>query len=355
VATSGTISTTTFETHQVIDEAFGRCKIAPQNITAEMIVSARNHLWLFLSSLPTRGRALWAQDKKLLALPLGQEAIATPVGTIDIRQDGLALRTLTRYTGTATSSAGGTAANAIDADLDTACTQTSANGSLTLDLGAEYTITTYGIAFASAGSYNLAFSTSEDNAAFTSRNAPGAVSYAAGLIQWYEIDPAIDCRYVKITESGGATLAIKEFIVGNTAQDIPLGRVGETSHITLPNRATRGRPSQFWLDRQHDVPIIHVWPTADATHQFSPLVMHRQRHVMDVGTLAQTLEAPQRWYDAVVANLALRLARYRPEVDAALAPDIKAEADEALILATADERDAAPMRMTVDVSAYTRR
>jgi hypothetical protein len=352
MASSGTIGATTFETYKVIEEAYQRCKLMPQAITSDMVKRAEHHLFLCLSSLPARIYALWCQDTKLLAMPFGQMALSAPTGTIDIRK--AFLRTLTRYTGTATSSAGGTASYVNDADLDTVCVQTSANGSITLALGSSYTITTVGIASASATTLMLAISTSADGSTFTTRVSPGATAYSSNVIQWYELDPAIDCTHVKITETGGATLSIAEFVVGNTSSDVELARVSDDSYHGVTNRHTRGRPTQFWLDRQASTPKLRIWPTADATYQWYPLVVHRQRHIEDVGTLSQTLEIPQRAYDAIVSNLALRLARYSPQVNPALVPDIKQEADEAMMWFASDERDASDIQATVNISAYTR-
>ena len=53
--TSGTVSTTVFNTRRVIDRAFGRCKLPPQGVTPELIETARDNLFLILSSLVNLG------------------------------------------------------------------------------------------------------------------------------------------------------------------------------------------------------------------------------------------------------------------------------------------------------------
>jgi hypothetical protein len=352
MATSGTISSTTVTVGSLIDDAYARCKIMPQGISAEMLQRAEKQLHLFLSSLPSRVTLLWAQDRKLLGLPFGQEAITTPSGTIDVRKDGLLLRTLTRHSGTAVSSSGGTAANCLDSDTSTTLTQTSANGTIVIELDEESTVTTVGIIMNASGSYTLTFQTSDDGTTYTTRAAPGATTYVAGVPQWYELDPSIDCSYVRVTASGGGTLDVREFIAANTATDLPLMRIPEDNYIVLPNRATRGRPSMYWVDRQYDAPVLHLWPTADTDYVFCPLILNRQRHVMDVGDLTGTLEVPQRWLEALETGLALRLARVTPQVNPALLADLSVAASDAMMVAASDERDASPVTIGVDLTGY---
>jgi len=56
-----------------------------------------------------------------------------PLGTIDVLN--VLYRTMNRPTGSYSTSAGGTVANAFDGDIDTYCQQSSSNGNISIDYG----------------------------------------------------------------------------------------------------------------------------------------------------------------------------------------------------------------------------
>jgi hypothetical protein len=75
---------------------------------------------------------------------------------------------------------------------------------------------------------------------------------------------------------------------------------------------------------------------------------------MDVGSLTDTLDIPQRWYEANVWQLAWRLAIELPDFNPQLLGPIKQTADEALSWAQAEERDNSPIYYAPNISPYTR-
>jgi hypothetical protein len=84
------------------------------------------------------------------------------------------------------------------------------------------------------------------------------------------------------------------------------------------------------------------------------IVIWRQRYIMDVGTMTEEIEVPQRWYDAIVSMLAAKLAMEYIEVDAQMIPMLDAKAKEALYFAQQEERDNSPMMILPNISMYTR-
>jgi hypothetical protein len=143
--------------------------------------------------------------------------------------------------------------------------------------------------------------------------------------------------------------------LGNTPTQIPLARMNRDDYTNLPNLFFQSnRPLQYWFDRQVNNPIMHLWPVPNdgaATYQ---IVLWRQRYIMDVGTMTQELEIPQRWYEAIVANLAAKLALEIVEVDAGIIPVLDAKAAQALNIAQMEERDNSPMMIAPNISMYTR-
>jgi hypothetical protein len=99
---------------------------------------------------------------------------------------------------------------------------------------------------------------------------------------------------------------------------------------------------------------MRIWPVTDPTNMFGQIIIWRQRYIMDVGTLTEELDIPQRWYETVVWQLAWRLAMELPDFDMSRIGPIKATADEALKIAQDEERDNSPIYFAPNISYYTR-
>jgi hypothetical protein len=74
---------------------------------------------------------------------------------------------------------------------------------------------------------------------------------------------------------------------------------------------------------------------------------------MDVGSMTQEIEVPQRWYEALVAMLAARLAMEYLEVDPGMIPMLDGKAKESLYFAQQEERDNSPVNILPNISMYT--
>lgn len=352
MATSGTVSQTVFNTGRVIDHAYRRCRVPPETVSSEMLSIAQDNLYLLLSSLQNIGLALWTVERHVLPLYEGQANVTLPLGTIDVSNYNY--RTISRYTGTTTSSDGGVADYASDNDLETACAQTAPNGSITTDLFQPTFVSTLGVNMKTAATYTLVFEYSNDLVTWTSVVAPGAVSYAAGEWQWYDLDPQINAQWWRVREVGGATLDVAEFVVAGNPNEIPFARLNQDDYTNLPNKAFQGRPLQFWLDRKVNRPVMRLWPVPNAAAAYAQAVVWVQRYIQDVGTLTQEIEVPQRWYDAIVWQLALRLAVETPQVDPNVLSVITPYAQQALAGAQMEERDNSPVMWTPNIAPYTR-
>lgn len=356
MATSGTLSTTTFTTRKVIDRAFRRCQIAPETITAEHIDIATDNLFLSLSALVNRGIALWCIEKLILPTYQGQAQIELPLGTVDLLNQ--TYRTVTRLDGSDTSSAGGTVGNAFDDDFATACTQTSTLGNIMTDFTDDTLVTTVGLLPNASATQTLVFERSDDNSTWTSVYAPGSTAYVAGTWVWYDLDGNIAARYFRVRATVG-TLAFREIYWGGTPTEIALARLNQDDYTNLPNKTFGGQPTQFWLNRlrggSDSLATMYLWPVTDLTHRYDQLVVWRQRYIQDVGTLAQEVEVPQRWYRYVTKQLASDLAEEFPEqVDPARALLLAQAAGAEWKEAQTEERDNSPITFTPQIRVYTR-
>lgn len=331
MATSGTVSTTQFTTRQVIDHAFRRCRLGAQQITSEMIDVANDQLYLILSNLANRGVQLWCIERLILPLYEGQGAVTLPLGTVDVLNTNL--RTLLESTGT------------------TATTSTTFQVYNVDGL----TVTTVGIKW-SATSQPYVVEMSNDGVTWTavdtmeSTNDPDEV---AGEWSWVDTEVPESADYFRVRVTSG-TLSASEVYFGNTPNEIPIARLNRDDYTALPNKSFLGRPLQFWFDRQINQPIMRLWPVPNATAETQQIIAWRHRYIQDVGTMTQELDIPQRWFDAIVALLASKLAEETPEVDAQLMPILEAKAEKALAQAENEERDNSPIYWTPNLSMYTR-
>lgn len=330
MATSGTVSTTTFDTAKIIETAVRRCGMVPEQISAENLETARDALHVLLSELPAMGLQLWALDKVVLPCVTRLSAVALPAGTIDL--DGAPLfRTTTEVANTGTAPAATT-------------WRMTATGSST--------IAVVGLKFSTAGTYALNIQT-WDGATATTVLSVAATAYAAGVWCWFDLDPPATATAMQVVESTGATLPVTSGYLGNAPNSVPLGRVSHDDYVSLSDTSTEGRPVQFWLDRQAGAPVMRIWPTPSAIYDTAQIVAWRQRHIQDVGTLQQSLEIPQRWRNAIIARLAARLALELPGVDPARFGILATQDAQAMQIIQNDERDSAPMTMSPNISPYS--
>ena len=327
MAYSNTVSQTTFNTRKVIDHAFRRCRIPPQLISAEYIETATDALYLLLSELSVQGMPSWCNQKSIYPLYEGAGFITTFSGTIDVLSANL--RTTTEVTGTNT---------------DTATSRV-------IDFADDTSVMTVGVLW-SAASAPLQFARSDDSLTWTviQTETPDA---SLGEWSWYDMDQVIASRYFRVSATTG-TLDFTTLYTGNNPSEIPMGRINRDSYTTLPNKSfTSDRPLQYWLDRQAASPVLRIWPVPNDAATTSQVVVWAQRHIMDVGTLVQEIEVPQRWYDAIVWSLAERLSSEIVEVDPALMGPLASRAQMAIGAAWTSEGDDSPFMLAPDISGYT--
>lgn len=350
MATSGTVATTTFETRKVIDHAFRRCKLAAQQVTSEHLNTASELLWLVLQSLNQRGLLLNAIQQQYLGLNEGVVDLQTGPGTLNILSANL--RQMSRIAGTASSSSG-TAANAFDGDLTTACTQVVTLGSITSAFTSASPLSMVGVLPAAGGTWSFVIQTSQDGSSWTTQLTVTNQSVTTGTWLWYELQGIPSTSYARIVATGTTVLNVTELVFANTPQDTPIPPIDRDTYDFLPNKRQGGRPVQYWFNRQRTTALMTLYPPPSSAYVVTYCVVVRvQRQLMDVGTLIQELELPNRWYLPIVAELARHLAAEIKEVDAGLAPVLGAEADRLLAMAWDGETDSAPATLLPNIRVY---
>jgi len=328
MAYSNTVSQTVFTTRRVIDNAVRRCKLVAEQITSENIDIANDQLYLLLSDLANQGVPLWCIQKCIYPLYEGTPTITTYTGTVDLLNTNL--RTLQEVTGT----------------------NTDTSTSRTVEFSSTGAVTTVGILW-SAAAVPVSLQRSDDGVNWTIiQNEDQAA--VAGQWTWFDLTSSISTKYFRVVAVSG-TLGFSQIYLGNTPTEIPMARMNRDDYTNLPNKSFQSnRPLQFWLDRQAQSPVLNIWPVPNAQATVYQVVTWIQRHIMDVGTMSQEVEVPQRWYEAIVAMLAAKMALELVEVDVNLIPLLDAKAAQALAVAQAEERDNSPMMIAPNISPYTR-
>jgi len=328
MAYSNTISQTVFDTRKVIDNAVRRCKLQAEMITAEYIEIANDQLYLLLSDLANMGAPLWCIEKQIIPLYDGFGDVTLDTKIVDILNSFF--RQLQSVTGT----------------------NTTTSTTRTIAFGADTFVTTVGVLWSGA-TVPIALERSVDNIVWTTIQTEVPVA-AIGEWTWFDLESSVATPYFRVRATSG-TLSFSEIYTGNAPTEIPLARMNRDDYTNLPNKTFQSnRPLQFWYDRKIPNPVMHLWPVPNSGATTSQLILWVQRYIMDVGTMTQELEVPQRWYEAIVAMLAAKLALEIAEVNSALIPMLDQKASAALYTAQAEERDNSPMMMAPNIAMYTR-
>lgn len=127
--------------------------------------------------------------------------------------------------------------------------------------------------------------------------------------------------------------------------DLTMERVSREYYNNIPNKLTRGRPVQYFVDRQIS-PVVYVWPTPDNTYS---LILTKLLRLDDASAGVNTMEMPFRFYPCLAAGLAYYLAIKKAPERVQL---LKAVYDEEFARAASEDRDRAALNLTPGRSSY---
>ena len=130
-----------------------------------------------------------------------------------------------------------------------------------------------------------------------------------GLNQW-----TIKQRTQTLTQADGEynlgtdVIDVLSLVVRRENTDFALTRVSRDTFLSIPNKTTQGRPSQFFLDRQI-TPNLKIWPIPENSTD----VIHYDAltRMDDADAQVNTLDMPFRFYPCLAAGLAYYIALKR--------------------------------------------
>ena len=353
MAYSGTTGTTVITVQTLIDHGARRCGKLAEELTSEQVLSARESLFFLLSNLINIGIQYWAIDKKVYGFTADKYIYDLPLGGNDVLN--ALYRWMNRPNGAYTSSAGGTVANLYDGNVDTICTQTSANGNISVNFGTANPVYVGSIGFlpAASGTWSIIYEYSIDGMTWQTLVDLGTITVVNNEWVWTDIDNGQNVSFYRIRAYNNTTLSLRELYLGNNSTEITMSRLNRDDYTNLPNKNfTANQPFQFWFNRTIPQSQIWLWPTPQ--NAFYQMTVWYSRQIMDVGDLYGELEIPQRWYMAVLCMLSHQMSQELPGVDLAKIQYLEGQAAKYLSMAEEEERDKSPIYFAPNISVYTR-
>jgi hypothetical protein len=109
-------------------------------------------------------------------------------------------------------------------------------------------------------------------------------------------------------EDPQSTVDILSGVVRRSNSDISITRVSRDDYLTIANKSTTGRPTQFYVDRQI-TPIVKIWPAPENSTDI--FIYDRLVRIDDADASVNTLDIPFRFYPCLTAGLAYYMALKR--------------------------------------------
>jgi hypothetical protein len=352
MAYSGTVGQTVVSVQKFIDQGARMAGKLAEELTVEQVQGSKQALFFILSNLINQGINYWCISKKVYGLKADQYEYLLPLGGNDVLN--ALYRTLNRPSGSVSASSG-IAANATDGDIDTIDVQTSINGNIAINYGTDNPIYagSIGILPGTSGSFHILLEYSTDGTTWSLLEDTGVETWVDNEWLWYDIDPGANVQYYRMRETGGNTLAVREFFVGNNSTEVTMARLNRDDYTNLPNKNfTANQPYQYWFNRTIPQAKITLWPAP--SDPFVQMTIWYSRQVMDVGDLYDELEIPQYFYQAIQLMLAHQMSLILPGVDLARITYLEGQADKYFTMAENENRDKSPIYYAPNISVYTR-
>ncbi len=360
MATSGVVSGYTFNLGKVIDHAYRRAGMLPEQVSAEQLEVAKDSVFTLVSEWVNAQYPLWTIEYLLLNTPIGSPDVYLPVGTVEIRQ--AFWRIFNPWRGDATTSAGANASDLFLGQPVDDVTITGPNAAVIVDFGSQTELDTIGVLLGggSSSTASLVVQQSDDGITYATSQTLPSTTYEVGKWSYFDLNPTITAQFVKLVlPTGTWVLNQLNFCLAN-GQDIAAGPLNLDDYFNLPNKMFRSnQPNSSYQDRQLIQPVLKIWPVLNTEGFYrGTMTALCRRYIQDPGELTDDVEVPQRWLEALIWRLASLLIYEIPvsgdagawQVRVALLEKNTAKAE---ALAWAEERIKAPIRWSPNLRPYT--
>jgi hypothetical protein len=96
---------------------------------------------------------------------------------------------------------------------------------------------------------------------------------------------------------------------GQTQQDVIIDRISRAEYLHVPNKNTRSRPAQYYVERAA-VPKLYLYPAADDVQSYI-FRYYAVRRIQNAGAVSNTADVDFRFLPCLVAGLSYYLALKR--------------------------------------------
>lgn len=368
-STSGTVSAYPFNLRKVVDHAFRRAGLMPEQASAEQLQIATDLVFSITSEWINAGFPLWTRQYLLLPCGIGQTDVPCPVGTVDVFHTYW--RILQPYRGPATLSTGGSGAVLFGGAPNPDVVITGTNPGVSVNFASAIEVDTVGVLLGSVTPFTqaLQLQTSQDGVSWTTVQTLPSATYSPLTWVYFDLSPSITAQYLQIIRPGSVPWGLNQLNFGlANGQDIEIGPLNIDDYWNLPNKAFQSnQPNSSYVDRQINAPIIKIWPTLGTDGFYNGTVTAlARRYIQDPGALTNNVEVPQRWAEALMWRLATVLIYEIPDQDQSAQASyfslmakqqriqaIEAKAAKSEMLMWAEERTRAPVRLMPNLRAYT--
>ena len=92
--------------------------------------------------------------------------------------------------------------------------------------------------------------------------------------------------------------------VNDVVTDYSLDRIDRNEYVGIPNKATKSRPTEFWLERLK-TPVIHLYPTPE--NSTDKLIYYVWQRIQDSTASVNDVDIPSRFMPCFASGLAYYL------------------------------------------------
>lgn len=94
--------------------------------------------------------------------------------------------------------------------------------------------------------------------------------------------------------------------------DYSMNRLSQKEYMRINDKDKQDRPTNFTIDRDHDVTKVKVWPTTNQTTDSIKLLC--ATYIDTVTSSYELVQIPRRFYPALVSGLAYTLSKKRQNI-----------------------------------------
>ena len=129
--------------------------------------------------------------------------------------------------------------------------------------------------------------------------------------------------------------------------DLQIERIGRSEYLNIPDKDAKGRPTQYFVDRQIS-PVVNLWPTPDTASTYK-LISYNVQRIDDVSTSAEDPEIPSRFMPCLTSGLAYYIAMKKNPERVGL---LKQQYEQDFKLAADEDSPRVSLRLTPARSSY---